>query len=192
MMDARTLSRLLDPLVRRVRNSAARAVLRLVDDAKKMQTLQIDLLADETADNIERFQNYGITSHPFAGAEAAVLFLGGDRSHGIAVAVDDRRYRIEVAEGEVAIYDDQGQKVHLMRDRIDVISPTEIRATAPLVTVIASTKIRAETPLFECTGEIKDLCDSSGSTMSAMRSTYNGHTHTGDSGGTTSEPGSLM
>ena len=27
------------------------------------------------------------------------------------------------------------------------------------------------------TGQIKDLSDSTGKTMSAMRSTYNGHTH---------------
>ena len=191
-MDTRTLGRFMDPLVRRVRNSAARAVLRLVDDGRKMQSLQVDLLAGETADGIERFQEYGFRSYPFAGAEAAVIFLGGDRSHGIAIAVDDRRYKVTLVEGEVAIFDDLGQKVHLMRDRIEVTSPTEIRATAPLVTVIASTKIRAETPLFECTGEIKDLCDTTGKKMSEMRTVYNGHTHPGDSGGTTGTPGDEM
>ncbi|MCM5471349.1 baseplate assembly protein, partial [Escherichia coli] len=29
----------------------------------------------------------------------------------------------------------------------------------------------------EVTGQVKDLCDSSGTTMSAMRLAYNGHRH---------------
>jgi hypothetical protein len=37
--------------------------------------------------------------------------------------------------------------------------------------------VRIDAPLLECTGQIKDLCDSSGATMESMRTTYNGHTH---------------
>jgi len=191
-MDARTISKIMGPLALRVRNAAARAVVRLVTEATKMQSLQLGVLAGETVDGIERFQEYGFSSFPFSGAEALVVFPGGDRSHGIAVAVDDRRFRVQVAEGEVIIYDDLGQKVHLMRDKIAVTSPTEIVATAPLVRIIASEKVRAETPIFECTGQIKDLCDGDGVTMSAMRDVYNGHRHPGDSGGTTGTPSEEM
>ena len=191
-MDTRTLHKLLDPLVRRVRNAAARGVVRLVNDGAKMQALQIGLLADETADGVERFQEYGFRSFPFAGAEAAVIFLGGDRSHGLAIAVDDRRYSVELVEGEVAIFDDQGQKVHIKRDRIDIVSSAEVCVTAPLIKAVASSKVRVEAPILECTGDIKDNCDGAGISMEEMRTIYNGHTHPGDSGGTTGTPGSSM
>ena len=48
------------------------------------------------------------------------------------------------------------------------------------------------TPLLECTGEIKDRCNSDGRTMEDMRNIYDGHTHPGDSGGTTGAPNQVM
>jgi phage gp45-like len=42
-------------------------------------------------------------------------------SHPIVLVVGDRRYRLKnLQDGEVAIYDDLGQKVHLTRDGIRV------------------------------------------------------------------------
>lgn len=117
---------------RRVMMALARAVVRRVAADGGMQVLQLGLMADETKDGVEHFEPYGFTSHPRAGAEAAVLFLGGNRDHGIAVVVADRRYRIRGLEsGEVAIHDDQGQSIVLKRDGIVV--------TAPKVTVDADT-----------------------------------------------------
>lgn len=130
------LRRLLDPLHRRVQAMVARAVIALVNDATKAQSLQLTLLADETHEAVERFQDYGFTSVPKAGAEALVVFVGGTRSHGVVVACEDRRFRLKsLAEGEVALYDDQGQVVHLKRDRIAITSPTKVEVTAPSVIV---------------------------------------------------------
>lgn len=127
-------------LLNRLRNMAARAVVSLVNDAARMQLLQIELLADETQDGVERFQDYGLTSVPHAGAEGLVLCVGGLRSHAIVIRVDDRRYRLAgLAEGEVALYDDLGQKVHLKRDGISIESPLKIEVVAPEVTVLADT-----------------------------------------------------
>jgi phage baseplate assembly protein V len=112
MIDA--MSRLLAPLRARVANMVSRAVVQLVDDSAKMQLLQLGLLSDETREEIERFQNYGFTSNPKADAEAVVLFVGGRRDHGLAIAVDDRRYRLKNLEsGEVAVYNDVGSKIVL-------------------------------------------------------------------------------
>lgn len=102
--------RLLAPLKRRVMLMVARAVVGLVNDAPAMQELQISLFAGETRGAVERFQNYGFTSAPHPGAEAAVVFVGGNRDHGLIVAVDDRRYRITgLQNGEVAVYTDEDQ-----------------------------------------------------------------------------------
>lgn len=132
----RLVNKLIAPLQRRVAMMVARGVLDLIDDGKKMQTVQVKLFADEVAPAVERFQEYGFTSSPFPGAEAVVVFPGGVRSHGIIVAVDDRRYRLTgLAGGEVALYDDQGQVVHLKRDGLALKSPLKVTAEAPEITL---------------------------------------------------------
>ena len=120
----------------RVRLMISRAIVQLVNDATKAQELQIDLLEDETHDQVERFQQYGLTSVPHAGAEALAVFVGGLRSHGIIIAVEDRRYRLKNLQGgEVALYDDLGQVVLLGRERIEITSPNQVKVIAPHVIV---------------------------------------------------------
>lgn len=115
---------LLRPLANRIANLAARAVVTLVDDARKLQLLQIGVLADETLDEAERFQEYGFTSVPVAGAEAVVVFPNGDRGHPLVVAVDDRRYRpTGLQPGEVAVYHKDGAIVKFTTAGDVVVSP---------------------------------------------------------------------
>ncbi len=125
-------------LADRVRNMIGRAVLSAIDDTKLLQTLQVTLLADELADGVERFQNYGFSSHPFPEAEAIVAAVGGTRSHLVAIAVDDRRYRVKgLAEGEVAIYDDQGQTIVLKRGGIEITTDKYVLINAQTADVTA-------------------------------------------------------
>lgn len=103
-------------LSRRIAMGTTRGRMALVNDDKKLQQVQVELLADETKDNVERFQQYGFTSVPLEGAEALVVFLGGGRDHGIVFAIDDRRYRLTKLEaGDVALYTDEGTKIVLGR-----------------------------------------------------------------------------
>lgn len=118
-MDVRTFDRFAQKMRRKISGMVGRAVLTAVDDSMGIQSMQIEGLADEAHDGVERMQDYGFTSHPFAEAEAVVVFATGLRSHGLVVAVGDRRYRLKGTEpGEVAMYDDQGQVIHLKRDGI--------------------------------------------------------------------------
>lgn len=122
---ARVLNKLLAPLRQRIANMVSRAVLSAVNDSKQLQLVQLDLLSDETRDDIERFQNYGFSSSPKAGAEAVVLFVGGSREHGLAVSVEDRQYRIRNLEsGEVAVYDHLGSKIVLKANGNIELTPT--------------------------------------------------------------------
>ncbi len=110
----RLVAKMISPLRNRVSNMVARAVISSVDDGKKVQAIQLGLLSDETRDDVERFQEYGFTSNPPIDSEAVVVFVGGVREHGLAIGVEDRRYRIRnLASGEVAVYDQTGSKIVL-------------------------------------------------------------------------------
>lgn len=169
--------------------------------------------SDETISDREYFQHYGYTSRPKPGAEIIIIREGG---HFVAVASDDRRYRIALEEGECSLYDDLGQKVHLTRDGIQVSSPLKITATAPEVDIVASSQVTITTPLvqisdnvtiggnLDVTGEVTgqasitaaaNVADAAGSkTMAGMRETFDLHTHVehGDGGGITDPPAEGM
>lgn len=120
----RAINKVTAPIARRVQLMVARGVLAIVNDATKMQGVQVQLLSGEVRD-MERFQNYGFIGNPKAGAEVVAVFVGGNRDHGLAIAIDDRRYRVKgLQPGEVAIYDDLGHKIILTRTGITIDGAT--------------------------------------------------------------------
>lgn len=70
------IGRILEGIGRRLRLLVDRAVVRIVTDSLGRQNLQIQSLADSTNDDVERFQNYGLTSVPPVGSEALILAVG--------------------------------------------------------------------------------------------------------------------
>lgn len=179
-------------------------------------------LLGESFVNREVFQHYGFTSRPLAGAEGLMIREGNVF---YLIASDDRRFRIALQDGEVALYDDQGQAVHFKRgkqihvygaDQLVADVGVETVVTCPLVRAVATTKVLLDTPLVQCTGNLLvaggissagtygtsggkivtpgDIESTAGEvkdrvrTLAADRQIYNGHTHPGDSGGTTGGP----
>jgi phage baseplate assembly protein V len=109
----------------------ARGVVALVDAAKKLQGLQVRLMAGEVKDGVEHAEPYGFTSNPHAGAEAFVGFIGGDRSHAVAFVVCDRAARLQgLQSGEVAIYTDEGDCLVLKRGRVAELTTGTFRVNA--------------------------------------------------------------
>ncbi|MBH3449136.1 phage baseplate assembly protein [Pseudomonas putida] len=126
----------------------------------------------------ELLQHYGFTSGPLAGAEYVAIPIGGNSNHVVVVASEDARYRLKIKDGEVGIYTDEGDYIHLKRGRlIEVVTDTMV--------VKASTKVRFETPVIEATGQVqaddniqsaKEVIDQVRS-MQADRELYNSHQH---------------
>lgn len=113
MIDA--IKKIIAPIQRRVVNMIARGTTsKATDEAKGLQRLQITLSAQEVLDGIERMQEYGFASRPLTGAETLAVFLGGDRSHGLVIATDDRRYRPkDLIEGETGLYNSAGNRFRM-------------------------------------------------------------------------------
>lgn len=118
----RQLEHAVRPLRTAIMNLGARGVVTLVDDTKKMQLLQLGVLAGETVPDAEHFQPFGFSSVPLPGdtggiPEAFVVFPAGDRGHPIVVAVPDRRYRPTGGDpGTVNVYNHTGAKVTITKD----------------------------------------------------------------------------
>ncbi|TXG76831.1 MAG: phage baseplate assembly protein V [Rhodocyclaceae bacterium] len=133
------IHRAIDSRLRGIR-LAFRGVITLVKAAGSVQLVQVDALAGEQLQDAELMQHYGYTSNPPQGTMAIVLPIGGKTAHGIIIATEHGSYRLKnLASGEVAIYDDQGQKVHLTRAGIIIDGaglPIKVQNT-PLVTVDA-------------------------------------------------------
>ncbi|MGH7027942.1 phage baseplate assembly protein V [Brevundimonas sp.] len=154
-MNRALFERLSAPMRNRIQMMVSRAVLQLVDDAGGIQAMQFSGLSDELIEGAERFQDYGFTSVPLPGAEAALVFPGGLRSHGLVVAVGDRRYRLKgLKDGEVAVYDDQGQQLLLGRDGIRLVSSLKVEIEAPEVAITAAEKATITAPSIVLDGEV--------------------------------------
>lgn len=144
----RGIERLLRPLRRGLASVVARGVVMLVNDAAKMQALQVRVMADEVLDDVEHWQPYGFSAHPLGGAEALVLAVGGHRAHSVVVSCGDRRYRLTGMEGgEVAIYTDEKDKIHLKRGRV-------IEVETHTLNIKAAESVNFDTPLITQTGQI--------------------------------------
>lgn len=91
-------------LERRLLSLFARGVVRQADVAAGLASAQAEFLAGETR-RVELPQGYGLASRPLPGAEVFAVFANGERSAGVALAFDDRRYRPTVPmPGEVMVY----------------------------------------------------------------------------------------
>jgi phage baseplate assembly protein V len=151
-----------------LKSMLVRGTVIMADAARKLQTLQVRLTAGEIKDGAEHFEPYGITSHPLAGAEVLTAFLGGDRSHAVVLVASDRRYRIkELAPGEVAIYTDEGDKIHFKRGRIIDIETATLN-------IRASSAVNIDTPTLTQTGKIVSQGDQIAGGISQIK-----HVHVG-------------
>lgn len=108
----------------------------------------------------EVLQHYGFTSRPLAGAEGLVLRQGNTL---YLIASDDRRYRLALEDGEVALYTDEGDCVHLKRGReifvssggkVTVEAAETLQATAKQITAEATTSAAVKAPAIELTGPV--------------------------------------
>jgi len=169
MIDA--LQRLLEPIRRRLALLMGKGIVTLSKEDQGNQRLQVQLLADEVRDDMERLQEYGFTSRPLSGAEAVVLFPNGSRELGLVIAIDDRRYRLQpLEEGEVALYTDEGDKVHMKR--------------GGTIEIVAASMVKVDSPAIELgSGTLEKLVNGE-----AFQTLFNNHVHTGNLGAPTSPP----
>jgi len=151
---------------RRLRNRAAnvirRAVIKLVDDAKDQQELQLQVTGGigaedddddpEVQDAVEHFEHYGLTTSPPEDAEGILLRIGGERLVQAVIATAYRQARPKLADqGDVTLWDLRGHRVELQDDRIVVhlnSEPLELGAGATLGVARETDPVRVDDSTF--------------------------------------------
>ncbi|GGU53988.1 phage assembly protein [Pseudomonas laurentiana] len=146
----------------------ARGVVTLVKATSKLQSLQMTLLAGEVKSGMEHFEPYGFTSNAHPGAEGIALFVGGDRSHGVVVCVADRKFRLQgLKSGEVALYTDEGDRLHFKRGRVIEVETLTLK-------VKADDAVEFDTPVIRTTGRIESAGDQVAGGVSQMQHVHEG------------------
>ena len=198
----------------RINTLISRAILHKTDSEPGVQTLQLRILADEDMQDVEHVEPYGYTSRPPAGAEGIVLNVAGQRGACVGINFGNRGVRVTgLKTGEVCVYSDEGDKITLMRERkikvetlhLEIEAKEDIAMSTKAYTVNASEGVTYNTPRYALGGDggcaatldadmsINGNIDQQGGITSSADHVAGGisligHTHTGDSGGTTGPP----
>lgn len=110
----------------RVKLAVGKALLKAVKDDGQIQLVKITGLADETQEDVERVQPYGLTTNPPLDSEAVVVYMNGNRDHGVVIVTDSGEYRIKnLVSGEVAVYSQFGQIILLAADGTIKVTASE-------------------------------------------------------------------
>lgn len=203
---------------------AFRGVLNLVKSADNIQKVQVSGLAEETLQDVEFMQQFGLTSVPPAGTQVVVLPVGGKTTHSIVIATENGSFRVKNLQGgEVAVYDQSGSTIILKQGRLievdcDVFKLTckSYQLNCQTYQTSASSSADFTTPkletsaIFTAQGVINgnggmaisggggasfngNISQTGGSYTTdsdviASGISLTGHTHLGDSGGSTGGP----
>nr|WP_068436200.1 phage baseplate assembly protein [Magnetospirillum sp. XM-1]CUW41147.1 protein of unknown function \ len=128
------IGRLFGPTLTKIRNMVAWGRGSTVsDDPADLLRGQADFggaQRPEIHEGMARPQWYGYASRPPGTIPCVALFPNGNRAAGIIIAEGDVTWRIRIENGEVALYDDQGQVVHLTRTGIRIESPLNVTVKA--------------------------------------------------------------
>lgn len=172
---------------RRIQLTIGKGRVTAIDDSGSVQKVQAQLNGFETRDATPRLAEFGFTSNPPANSDVVFVFLGGNRTSGVAVATNHQPSRpTGLQPGEVQVYDLWGKSIYLTKDNGIVIDAKDTDITinnAKTVAVNASSEVVLNTPKLQVNGDIVatgDITDKVRS-MAADRTLYDAHGHPGDS-----------
>lgn len=199
MITMRHIEKLLAPIKRRITGMVTRALVSGIVEDLQRQNIQVQIHSDESADNIERFQNYGMSSVPPTGSEAILAALGGNFGNLVALAVEDKKVRPKGEIGDVFLYHLEDHQIRLTKDGKIVVRATDIIFEVANSLTIISPETLIQGPLHVtggistdlgifATGGITSASVVGGSDLTAGNISYLGHFHKDAENRNTSAP----
>lgn len=108
------LQQRVDDLTNRLMNMASRGTIVEDDNSKGIQQGKIRGQHGEEIPKVQRWEQFGLTSRPPAGADALILSINGTRDSAQMVALSAPGTRpTDGAAGSTTLYDAAGNKVYL-------------------------------------------------------------------------------
>lgn len=136
------------PILRKLRLLVQRAVITQTKYIKGIRVMQVKLPAGNALSDVEHIEPFGFTSHPPDNSEAIVLSLAGNGSHSLVICAHNREYKMEIAKGEAAIYNEHGDYVHIKKDRtIEMKSAVKVLVNAPETECTGNLTVKGTTTL---------------------------------------------
>ncbi len=179
----------MERLWRRLQMMVGRGVVTSVDDGGPVQMMQVRASGLEVADRRVRPQEFGLTSNPPPGSDAALASISGDRSSTMVVGVNHQASRPRnLKAGETKLYSEDGKYVYLTAGGgivvdaggQDVVVNNANNVTWNLsgkLTIVAPGGIDLQTPLVKSSGDMQDNYETNSRTMKGMRDVFNSHDH---------------
>lgn len=131
-------------ILRLIRQLAHRGALIKTAFNNGVDIIQYSGTGGDSFKDVEKIEAYGFASRASAGAEVLALSLGGNGSHTVAVLVGDRRYRMDISEGDVAVYDMRGNYAWLKESEMEVSHQTKVTINAPDVEIVGNVTITGD------------------------------------------------
>lgn len=173
----------IERLLQRVQFAIGRGRITISDDSGAVQRAQVDLGPDLSATGSALKSNtpllglFGHASRPPAGSDVVLVFVGGDRSNGVAIASGHQPSRLTgLAEGDSALYDLRGAYMWLTPNGL-VIDGAGLPAT---IRNVGSLTVDGD---LLVTGNITDQSGANTATVKDLRDAYDLHKHTGVTAG---------
>jgi hypothetical protein len=101
-------------LINRIQMMICKALLASVDDTQEIQLVKVIANEGEVQDGLERIQDYGFTSNPPLNGDAVILYIGGNKDHGVVIKAGAGAVRKKgLLTGEVSVYTRYGNYLHM-------------------------------------------------------------------------------
>lgn len=107
-----------------------RARLTKLQTKTPVQLVQGEGLSQEQLQSVELLQQFGFTSGVPTDSQLVVLPIGGKTVHSVIIATENTAFRVQVEQGETAIYNQWGAKVVLKKDKIIEIDCEQLKISA--------------------------------------------------------------
>nr|DAQ38432.1 MAG TPA: baseplate assembly protein [Caudoviricetes sp.] len=154
----------------------------------KTQSLQIETTKGETLDNVKFIEPYGLTTFPPNGSETVVVNVGANGGNPVALVVGGRLFRLQdLKQGEVALYTDEGDKIHLKRGHEIAVKTTKFVIDADKIQMNGKVSISKTLDVEENIKSKAEIADKTGN-MTAIRTVYNAHAHKDSANAPTTPP----
>jgi phage baseplate assembly protein V len=101
-------------IINRVKNILSQGLIRSVDDSTDIQLVKVAGKSGDVSDEIERIQNYGLSSVPPNDCESIIARLNGDTESSFVIACDNCSDRPKGKDiGDTNLYSIHGQNIEM-------------------------------------------------------------------------------